>query len=64
MTNVSTSIKVVVSLVVVAAIVATRFSSSSNVSDEWIDRRKEAAMTLLLPSSDDYVRFNLLLPND
>jgi hypothetical protein len=47
MTNVSTSIKVVDSLVVVAALVATRFSSSINVSDEWIDRRKEAAMTLL-----------------
>jgi hypothetical protein len=60
MTNVSTSIKLVVSLVVVAALVATRFSSSSiNVSDEWIDRRKEAAMTLL-PSSDDYVRFAFL----
>jgi hypothetical protein len=47
MTNASTSIKVVVSLVVVAALVATRFSSSSNVSDEWMDRRKEAGMTLL-----------------
>jgi hypothetical protein len=36
MTNVSTSIKVVVSLVVIAALVATRFGSSNNVSDEWI----------------------------
>jgi hypothetical protein len=38
MLNISTSIKVVVSFVVVAALVlvATRFSSWSNVSDEWI----------------------------
>jgi hypothetical protein len=47
MNKVSTSIKVVVSLVVVATLVATRFSSSINVSEEWIDRRKEAGMTLL-----------------
>jgi hypothetical protein len=40
MTNVSTSAKLVVSLVVVAALVATRFSSSSNVSDEWIVVKK------------------------
>jgi hypothetical protein len=36
MTNVSISIKLLVSLVVVAALVVTRFSSSNNVSDEWI----------------------------
>jgi hypothetical protein len=44
---VSTSVKVVVSLVVVAALVATRFSSSINVSDECGDRRKHAVMALL-----------------
>jgi hypothetical protein len=33
MTNVSTSIKPIVSLLVVAALVATRFSKSSNVSN-------------------------------
>jgi hypothetical protein len=36
MMNVSTPIKLVVSLVVVAALVATRFSSTNNVSSEWI----------------------------
>jgi hypothetical protein len=40
MTNVSNPIKLVVSLVVVAALVATRFSSSNNVSDEWIVVKK------------------------
>jgi hypothetical protein len=35
MTNVSTPIKLVIA-VVIAALVATRFSSFINVSDEWI----------------------------
>jgi hypothetical protein len=41
MMNVSTSIKVVVSVLAVAALVATRLSSSSNVSGESCSRDDE-----------------------
>jgi hypothetical protein len=44
MTNVSASIKVVVSLVVVAALVATRFGSSTNVSDKRIVVKKRGSL--------------------
>jgi hypothetical protein len=45
--NVSSPIKIVVSLVVVAALVATRFSSTNTVSAEWIVVKWDACMTLL-----------------